>query len=267
MDKDPSQTVLSMGLRRPNLHTRFKILVILTGAILLPGNLLAALYTYVDEFGVQHFTNVPTNSRYRMVERSTFSPLLSRFITRYDEDIKSVSRQFGIDPALVHCIIRVESGFNPLAISVKGAQGLMQLMPATAQDLKVTNPFHPRENIVGGVRYLHYLLDLFDGDLVLALAAYNAGENAVLRYRSIPPYPETMAYVQRVLGLYDPSLESQLNRIIPQKAGSSPKAAEPGGSAGSDHRNKIYKKYRNIDGERVVIYTNIPIPHRPGMDQ
>jgi hypothetical protein len=161
----------------------------------------------------------------------------------------------------------VESGFNPLAISVKGAQGLMQLMPATAQDLRVTNPFHPRENILGGVKYLRYLLNLFSGDLALALAAYNAGENAVLRYQCVPPYPETMAYVQKVLGLYDPSLESQLIRIVPRKTGNSPEVAGFGESPGSNHRYKIYKKYRNVDGERIVIYTNVPIPRRPGMDQ
>jgi soluble lytic murein transglycosylase-like protein len=240
-------------------------ILFIAGAIFLTGNSLAALYTYVDETGVQHFTNVPTNPRYRMVERSTFSPLLSRFITKYDEEIRTISKQYEIDPALVRSIIRVESGFNPLAISVKGAQGLMQLMPATAQDLRVANPFHPRENITGGVKYLRYLLNLFRGDLVLALAAYNAGENAVLRYQSVPPYPETMAYVQKVLGFYDPSLESQLIGT-PRKAGSIPKTAGSGGPSAPDHRNKIYKKYQNIDGERIVIYTNIPVPHRPGMD-
>jgi soluble lytic murein transglycosylase-like protein len=242
------------------------ILVLIVAAILLPGTSSAALYTYVDEIGVQHFTNAPTNSRYRMVERSTFSPLLSQFITRYDEDIRTVSKQYEIDPALVRSIIRVESGFNPLAISVKGAQGLMQLMPATAQDLRVANPFHPRENIIGGVKYLRYLLNLFKGDVALALAAYNAGENAVLRYGSIPPYPETMVYVQKVLGLYDPSLESQLVSI-PRKAGKSSTATGSGRSSPPDYRNKIYKKYRDIEGERIVIYTNIPAPHRPGMDQ
>jgi len=256
-----------MEPKRPYLHIPVKILILVLGAILLPANLLAALYTYVDEVGVQHFTNVPTSPRYRMVERNTFSPLLSRLITKYDEDIQAISKEHGIDPALVRSIIRVESGFNPLAISVKGAQGLMQLMPATAQDLRVTNPFHPRENIMGGVRYLRYLLNLFKGDLVLALAAYNAGENAVLRYRSVPPYPETMAYVQKVLGLYDPSLESQLISIIPRKTGNNSKAAGSGGSSGPDYRNKIYKKYRDVDGERIVIYTNIPVPHRPEVDQ
>jgi len=256
-----------MGPRRPYFPIPVKILILVWGAILLPTNLLAALYTYVDEVGVQHFTNVPTNPRYRMVERNTFSPLLSRLITKYDDDIQAISREHGIDPALVRCIIRVESGFNPLAISMKGAQGLMQLMPATAQDLKVTNPFHPRENIRGGVRYLRYLLNLFSGDLVLALAAYNAGENVVLRYRSVPPYPETMAYVQKVLGLYDPSLESQLIRIIPRKTGNNPKAAKSGESTGPDHRNKIYKRYRDVDGERIMIYTNIPAPRRSGVDE
>lgn len=231
------------------------LLLILLGAAFSPlGDLWAALYAYVDENGVFHFTNVPGNPRYRLVERRTFSPFLSRFVSKYDKEIQATCHQCGVDPDLVRSVIQVESDFNPLAISVKGAQGLMQLMPGTAQDLKVANPFNPRESIRGGVRYLRYLLDLFNGDLILALAAYNAGENAVLRYRSVPPFPETRAYIHKVLSLYDSSLETQLARLA-QKGGGSSK--EKGSSPA--YRNRIYKQYRIFEGERIVVYTNIPV--------
>jgi soluble lytic murein transglycosylase-like protein len=240
------------------------LMVLLAAAFSLPGELDAALYAYVDDNGVYHFTNVPSNPRYRLVERRTFSPLLSRFVSRYDKEIQAISKQCGVDPDLVRAVIKVESDFNPFAISVKGAQGLMQLMPATAQELKVANPFHPGENIRGGVRYLRYLMDLFGGDLVLALAAYNAGENAVHRYRSVPPYAETKAYIHKVLSLYNnSSLESQLANS--SYKGDGPKAKAPVASR-STHRDKIYKQYRIFEGERIVVYTNIPVSRRSGAE-
>ena len=242
------------------------VIIVLVGAISLsPQDLSASLYAYVDESGVLHFTNAPTDPRYRLVERRTFSPLLSRCITRYDKEIQAISQQCQIDPNLVRSIIKVESDFNPLAISVKGAQGLMQLMPGTAQELKVSNPFDPCENIRGGVKYLRYLMDLFRGDLVLALAAYNAGENAVLRYRSVPPYPETRSYVQKVLSLYDPSLESHIMRVS-QKSGSGPKERSSLQSSSLARRNQIYKQYRTLEGETFVVYTNVPVSRRSGID-
>jgi len=112
----------------------------------------------------------------------------------------------GVDPDLVEAIIAVESAFNPLAISAKGAMGLMQLMPKTASLYGVTDPFDPRDNITGGVRYLRDLLHRFD-DLIHALAAYNAGETAVVTYQGIPPYRETQQYVKKVLSRYRPSQE------------------------------------------------------------
>ena len=119
--------------------------------------------------------------------------------TRWGQEIQEIAARHGVDPALVHAVIRAESAFNPWAVSRKGAQGLMQLMPRTASALGVRDSFNPRENIEGGVRHLRYLLDRYPGNVSLALAAYNAGEGAVDYYGGIPPYPETQQYVQKIL--------------------------------------------------------------------
>jgi hypothetical protein len=118
---------------------------------------------------------------------------------RYAQDIRDMSERYGVSTSLVEAVIRVESAFNHLAVSPKGARGLMQLMPQTAQALGVLDSFNPRQNIEGGVRYLRRLLDRYPGELKLALAAYNAGEGAVDAHRGIPPYPETRQYVKKVL--------------------------------------------------------------------
>lgn len=121
---------------------------------------------------------------------------------RFDGLIDEHASQHGVDPDLVRAVIQVESAFNPLAVSNKGAMGLMQLMPGTARSMGVSNPFDPRQNIFGGSRYLRFLANTFEGDLVLTVAAYNAGEGAVMRYRGVPPYDETRRYVQRVIQHY-----------------------------------------------------------------
>jgi hypothetical protein len=112
--------------------------------------------------------------------------------------VQDAAHRYRVDPLLVDSVIHVESGFNPKAVSVKGAQGLMQLIPATAQRFGVNDPFDPKQNIDAGVHYLKYLQDRFPNDLSLSLAAYNAGEGAVSRYNSVPPYPETADYVNKV---------------------------------------------------------------------
>jgi soluble lytic murein transglycosylase-like protein len=160
----------------------------------------ADIYKYVDEEGVIHFTNVPTDGKYKLIlkeKRVQFN--LGPNFQKYDPVILKTAEKHSVDYALVKAVIRAESNFNPTAISRVGARGLMQLMPGTAYALRVNDSFHPEDNIEGGVRYLRYLLNLFRGDLPLALAAYNAGEKAVFRYRGIPPYQETRTYVRRVL--------------------------------------------------------------------
>lgn len=160
---------------------------------------VADIYRYVDEKGTVHFTNVPTDSRYKPYIRSGYSRAKDN-IRRYDHIIREMSGKYRVDSDLVRAVIKAESDFDPLVISRKGARGLMQLMPETAQDMKVRNVFSPRENIEGGVKYLRRLLDMFNNNLPLTLAAYNAGENVVKDYNyKIPPYKETRNYVRRVL--------------------------------------------------------------------
>lgn len=129
--------------------------------------------------------------------------LSGNFITDYDKDILSVSEKHGVDPYLVKAVIKAESDFDPNAVSSKNAQGIMQLIPETASNYGVGNPFDAKENMEGGVRHLKYLLEYFDGDMSLSLAAYNAGKGAVIKHGfTIPPYPETTDYIAKVLGYY-----------------------------------------------------------------
>ena len=140
---------------------------------------------------------------------------------RVDDLVEEAARKHNVDPLLVHSVIQVESNYNPFAVSPKGAEGLMQLIPSTARRFGVKNAFDPSENIDAGVRYLKYLQGLFEDDR-LALAAYNAGEGAVARYNWIPPYPETLDYVDRVGEKY-----GELKRDARQKAGMAlPEGAE-----------------------------------------
>lgn len=174
----------------------------------LPGDVAADIYKYEDETGVIHLTNVPTDvtKKYTLIMREPrviFNRKIARDIKKYDVLIAKSAQKHGMDPALIKAVIKAESNFNHQAVSPKGARGLMQLMPATASSLQVDDSFHPEKNIDGGVRYLRYLIRLFNGDLRLALAAYNAGEKAVQRYGGIPPYRETQQYVQRVLAYLD----------------------------------------------------------------
>jgi transglycosylase-like protein with SLT domain/uncharacterized protein DUF4124 len=155
----------------------------------------------------------------------------------------------GVRPELVYAVASVESNFNPRAVSAKGALGLMQLMPETATRFGVADPFDPVENIVGGVRYLRYLLDLFGGDQRLALAAYNAGESIVQTSRSIPPYQETRAYVSKVLKLFG---RSRTPYVTPRA---------PGEAAGRPAGPPLYT-YRDAQG--VVHYVDQPPPAGTG---
>ena len=161
----------------------------------------AAMYSFVDEYGRLHVTNVPVDPRYRVVPGYE-SLRNASTIGRYGKFISAAAERYSLDPELIKAIIKVESSYNPNAVSAKGAMGLMQLMPETAKEMKVETPFKAEENIMGGSRYLRKLLNLFGGDLRLGLAAYNAGPSRVLASGSIPKIPETRKYVKKVLHEY-----------------------------------------------------------------
>jgi Transglycosylase SLT domain/Domain of unknown function (DUF4124) len=176
--------------------------VAIVGLLLLPSVGLADVYMYRDQNGVINFTNVPTHGGYRHVIREGGHASAS-VSGDYDEVIRTASDRHNIDADLVRAVIKAESDFNSHARSSKGAMGLMQLMPDTARLHNVLNAFDPVDNIEGGVRHLRMLLERFQGDLRLSLAAYNAGSGAVEKFGGIPPYAETREYVRRVLRFYD----------------------------------------------------------------
>ncbi|WP_028584219.1 transglycosylase SLT domain-containing protein [Desulfogranum mediterraneum] len=187
--------------------------------VLLPGTLLAAIYSYQDEHGAVHYTNIPADGRLRLRQgvtaltpssqlqtiRCTAKPGQKKRVMSpraFYRHIRWAAALHKVDPLLIRAIIKAESDFNPLAVSSQGAQGLMQLMPGTAGDLKVSDPFDVRQNIEGGTRYFRGLLDCYHGDVELSLAAYNAGPGRVKPFGTIPRIPETMAYVTKVMGHY-----------------------------------------------------------------
>ena len=191
--------------------------LMLAGLLLLavtPAVLQADVYKWVDENGVVSFTNVapPSNQRYQVIKFPYYASDLKRRslnwekvtlnTSSYRSEIHGAAQFNAVDESLIRAIIHAESGYQPDAQSPKGAQGLMQLMPATQRKLKISNPFDPASNIEGGTRYLADLLLEFNGDISLAAAAYNAGPTAVHKYGGVPPNDETREYVKRVKILY-----------------------------------------------------------------
>ena len=189
----------------------------------------ADIFKYVDENGITLFTNVSRNIRNEKViakkQRSyNNSP------ARYSRIISRNAKKYNIDASIIEAVITTESNWQPSAVSVKGAIGLMQLMPSTSRDMRVKDPYDPEDNIEGGTKYLRLLLDRFNGNLKLALAAYNAGPGRVTKYGGIPPIRETRKYVKQVLSLYN-------------------------GVSSSDKLRKIYKV---IFDDGTILYTNTP---------
>ena len=175
--------------------------ILIAGALLVPlcagvSPANADIYRYVDANGRVQFTDTPTHGRWNMYRKEGSSSATTH--RSYLDIIRRNANHYSLEEALVKAVIKVESDYQPLIVSKKGAQGLMQLIPATARLLKVNNPFDPSENIRGGSAYLRRMLDLFDNDVELALAAYNSGPSTVKRYGGIPPYNETRNYVKKV---------------------------------------------------------------------
>ncbi|MEK6591618.1 MAG: transglycosylase SLT domain-containing protein [Pseudomonadota bacterium] len=208
-------------MNRPLFPFRAVLLCLPLVALSLPCD--ADIYGYVDEHGVAHLSDTQLDSRYYLFKKEPPEPppetgmngdppsaeLLNllvnpTFSRQYSPMVSAMAREHKLDAALLHAVITVESGYNPKARSPKGAIGLMQLMPDTAKRYDVGNIWDPSENVRGGARYLRYLLQLFNDNLSLTLAAYNAGEAAVIQYgNKIPPYAETRSYVPKVLLHYD----------------------------------------------------------------
>jgi soluble lytic murein transglycosylase-like protein len=216
------------------------------GAVVLP-LLLACpvqadqIVAIVDAQGHKVYVNTgETNTRVGWATRS-FRPqpgTASPPVEEIDRLVKRTATRLQVDPQLVHAIIKVESEYNPNAVSNKGAMGLMQLVPATARRFGVENPFDPRENIEGGVSYLKYLLDHFAGDLKLSLAAYNAGEHSVELYGGIPAFQETRQYVRKVTRLYQDGEATGWPSLTSKKSAKAP-------------------IIRYVDANGVVHYTNV----------
>ena len=201
----------------------------------------ADIYKYVDDDGVVCYTDNPVDKQADRIYKdksSTSNNIVqetSKDLSDYHSIIKEKADTYDIDPSLIKAVIETESNWNCMAISSKGAMGLMQLMPSTASDMDVRNPFNPEENIEGGTKYLKYLLERFKGDLTLALAAYNAGPNAVEKYGYIPPYNETRQYVNKVLSLYN---------------------GNGTGSQQAENTNKRDKIYKVVLEDGSVLFTN-----------
>ncbi len=265
---------------------------------LLSGPVQADIYAFVDSNGVRHLSNVPNDPRYKLVMRtpayskssaqsaSSFAPsnlyspgvasLMPRNYTpppgsvrrlsrvneanrqRFTPDINRIANQHRLDPALMHAVISAESAYNPWAVSPKGAMGLMQLMPGTAERFGVNNPYDPIANMNGGARYLRWLLNKFN-DPRLAVAAYNAGEGAVQKYgNQIPPYKETQTYVVRVMGYYQ-----QHRANNPYSASYNTVAYNAAQSSATGNRG-VYRPSPGVivitprSGKRPASLTNVP---------
>lgn len=193
----------------------------LLGGLLACPPVQAEIFKFIGPDGTVHYSNVPVDSRYRPFTPPSnigFSKL--RKLSKPERSalyrlIDTAAQEYRVDPALIRAVVKAESDYNPKAISSAGALGLMQLMPRTAQDLAVKNPFDPEQNIRGGVQYLRYLLDRFKGDTTLAVAAYHAGEQNVDRHGGIPPIVATQEYVKRVTKFHQRYRDTQ---PAPQKA-------------------------------------------------
>lgn len=236
----------------------------------------AQIYTRVNPNGVVEATNVPESAAgFRLTYPGKGTLIHSRsfrglYAGEYDHHIEAAASVWGVSGALVRAVIQVESEFDRNAVSSKGAQGLMQLMPFTARRFSVQDAFDARQNVFAGVQYLRLLLDMFGGDVALALAGYNAGENAVLRYGGIPPYKETQGYVRRIQALLASGFRAYTSRTSPSPASATlaspassyapevPRSARASRAAEKSAPAKPRVYYRFVDGRGVLSVSEDP---------
>ncbi|MEC4684725.1 MAG: lytic transglycosylase domain-containing protein [Nitrospirota bacterium] len=216
-----------------------------------PQSAFSEIYKYVDAKGNDHFTNTPVQKDAELIIKEKKEPVTpsANNTTTYSSDnslesykvlAEKTAKRYALDPELVKAVIEIESGWNPRAVSSRGAIGLMQLMPDTAMDMGVRNPYDPEQNIEGGVKYLKRLVDRF-GDVKLALAAYNAGPSVVKRYGSIPPYTETLLYVQDILFQFNSGNGRPLKR------------------SQQNNRKRNERIYKVVLKNGHTLYTNTPV--------
>jgi len=224
-----------------------KYLLILLAILALSSVAYADIYKYVDQNGIICYTDSPLDRNVNRIHKDTsdsagLQPQASQNnahqTTDYHRIVREKAVNYNLDPSLIKAVIQTESNWNNHAVSNKGAMGLMQLMPSTANDLNVHNPFDPEENIEGGTKYLKYLLERFNGDLTLALAAYNAGPKTVEKFGCVPPISETRQYVKKVLARYNG------RTYFPAVSD----------SGGNEKKNEIIYKIVMDDG--TVLFTN-----------
>lgn len=220
------------------------IILFLGAVFLVSSPVWADIYAFTDSDGVVHFAQKKVDARYKLLFKTAEEKktIIAGRESAYVDWINKYSQKYGVDPLLITAIIRAESNFNPKATSEKGAQGLMQLMPMTADFLKVEDSYNSEANIQGGVRYFRYLLDRMNGNVELALASYNAGPNAVAWYGGIPPYDETQNYVKKVIKYW---------RDYQKKMG-----VKPADLAAPVIRSQPIYTY--IDRDGVYHFTNVP---------
>jgi soluble lytic murein transglycosylase-like protein len=210
----------------------------------------ADIYRYVDEEGVACYTDIRFHKNSVRIIKTDPAPVHQWESNReskkhdYHRIVKEKADKYEIDPSLVHAVIKAESNGSQYAVSRKGAMGLMQLMPSTAYELQVKDPFNPEENIDGGTRYLKSLIERFNGDLTLALAAYNAGPKTVEKSRLIPSIPETQQYVRRVLSLYH---GKSYHPFFLRKANEEPE------------RRVVIPIYKVVNEDGTILFTNSPL--------
>ena len=191
-------------------------IIIFVAVLSAPGASEGDIFTYKDKDGVVHFTNIkPSGKKFKVFLKSPEMRKAKKGVvpipakdksperfSRYDKYIEEASELYLIPTALIKAVIKVESDYDPNVVSVAGAEGLMQLLPGTAKRMKVKDSFNPRQNIMGGTKYLRILANLFEGDLLLTIAGYHAGEGNVIKYEGIPPFKTTIGYIKRVLKYY-----------------------------------------------------------------